>query len=128
MSDKTAKPSATTSNVSTVDKGRRRSERVVLRIPLTLSMTAPDGKRVRIEALTQVVNAHGGLLDVGIEVSAGQKLLLGNPKTERIEVCRAVRVEKSDEIRFLVAFEFDIPAPHFWPVTFPPEDWQVPKT
>jgi hypothetical protein len=97
----------------------------VLRIPVTLSATTPDGKRVRVTAQTFVVNAHGGLLDVGMEVSVGQKLLLGNPKTERIEVCRVVRVEKSAETRFSVAFEFDVPASRFWPVSFPPDDWMM---
>jgi hypothetical protein len=26
-----------------------------------------------------------------------------------------------------VAFEFDQPAPKFWPVTFPPVDWGLPS-
>ncbi len=125
MSDRIAKPSPATRHVSPDDKGRRRSERVVLRVPLSLSTTIRDGKRIRLEAWTQVVNAHGGLLDVGVEMLPGQKMILGNPKTERIEVCRVVRVEKSDETRFSVAFEFDIPAPQFWPVSFPPEDWHL---
>ena len=125
MSDRIAKPNPAASRVSPDDKGRRRSERVVLRVPLTLSTTDRDGRRVRLEAWTLVVNAHGGLLDVGLEMFPGQKMILGNPKTERIEVCRVVRVEKSDETRFSAAFEFDIAAPQFWPVSFPPEDWHV---
>jgi hypothetical protein len=34
-----------------------------------------------------------------------------------------LRVEGSEEGRFSVAFEFESPAPHFWPVSFPPADW-----
>jgi len=27
-----------------------------------------------------------------------------------------------------VAFEFDRPNPKFWPVVFPPSDWEAPRT
>jgi hypothetical protein len=83
----------------------------------------PDGKRINIEAQTLVVNAHGGLLDVGIEMVRGQQIRLNNIKTQNVTTGRAVRVEGSEEGRFSVAFEFESPAPHFWPVSFPPADW-----
>ena len=105
------------------ERNRRRSERVVLRIPVQLSAKMPDGKRISIEARTLVVNAHGGLLDVGMEMLAGQPLLLSNSKTERVATGRVVRVQRSEEGRFSVAFEFEFPAPNFWPVSFPPPDW-----
>lgn len=102
---------------------RRRSERVVLRIPLGLSALMPDGKRINIVAQSLVVNAHGGLLDVGMEMVAGQQIRLSNSKTEIITTGRVLRVERSGQGRFSVAFEFESPAPHFWPVRFPPPDW-----
>ena len=37
--------------------------------------------------------------------------------------CRVVRVEDEGLDFFKVAFEFDRPAPDFWPITFPPADW-----
>ncbi len=123
MSNQISKISPAASPKALDERGRRRSERVVLRIPVTLSTTLPDGKRICIEARTLVVNAHGGLLDVGMEMVNGQKMVLGNSKTEKIEVCEVLRVEGSDEGRFSIAFKFDVPAPHFWPVSFPPEDW-----
>jgi hypothetical protein len=83
----------------------------------------PDGKRINIEAQSLVVNAHGGLLDVGMEMVAGQQIRLSNSKTEIITTGRVVRVEASQMGRFSVAFEFESPAPHFWPVSFPPADW-----
>ena len=125
MSDHIDRTSPATSRTTSDDRGRRRSERVVLRIPVTLSTTMQGGKRIRIEAMTLVVNAHGGLLDVGMQMFSGQKMLLGNAKTEKIEVCEVLRVEGSEEGRFSVAFKFDIPAPHFWPISFPPEDWHA---
>ena len=127
MSDQIAKSRPATSPTASDERGRRRSERVVLSIAVTLATTLQDGKRVRIEARTLVVNAHGGLLDVGMEMVRGQKMLLGNPKTETIEVCEVLRVEGSDQGRFFVAFQFNIPAPGFWPISFPPEDWLAPR-
>ena len=105
------------------ERNRRRSERVVLRVPVQLSAKLPDGKRISIEARTLVVNAHGGLLDVGMEMLAGQPLLLSNPKTERVATGKVVRAQRSEEGRFSVAFEFEFPTPNFWPVSFPPPDW-----
>lgn len=105
-------------------KSRRRSERVVLRIPIRLSAMMPDGKRINVEAHTLVVNAHGGLLDVGMEMVPGQRILLNNSKTENANTGKVLRVERAEEDgRFSIAFEFEFPSPSFWPVTFPPPDW-----
>jgi hypothetical protein len=102
---------------------RRRSERIVLRIPVVVSAKMPDGKIVHYEPETLVVNAHGGLLDVGIEIPTGQTFVLSHPRTQLAEPSKVVRVDKKESGRFAVAFEFDVPAPHFWPVVFPPRDW-----
>jgi len=104
-------------------RNRRRSERVVLRVPLQLSARMPDGRRISIEAHSVAVNAHGGLLDMGMEMPAGQRVLLRNSKTEKIATGKVVRVEGLEEGRFSVAFAFEFPAPSFWPVSFPPPDW-----
>lgn len=109
----------------TDERNRRRSERVVLRIPVHLSAVMPGGKRISIEAHTLVVNAHGGLLDVGIEMVRGQQIRLNNSKTEIVTTGKVLRVEGSQDGRFSVAFEFECPAPHFWPVSFPPRDWSL---
>ncbi len=111
---------------STEERSRRRSERVVLRVPLELSTTMPHGKRINIDAHTLVVNAHGGLLDVEIEMVHGQRIGLSNLKTAVVASGRVLRVEASEQGRFSVAFEFESPAPHFWPISFPPSDWTSP--
>ncbi len=117
-SDKTA---------STIEeRNLRRSERVVLRVPVELSALLPHGERINIQAQTLVVNAHGGLLDVGIEMARGQRFRLSNLKTEIVASGRVLRVEESAQARFSVAFEFESPAPHFWPISFPPTDWSSP--
>lgn len=104
-------------------RNRRRSERVMLRVPIVLSALMQDGKRISIQAQTLVVNAHGGLLEIGMEMVAGQQIRLCNPKTESVTSGRILRVELTEADHFSVAFEFDSPAPHFWPVNFLPADW-----
>jgi hypothetical protein len=110
---------------TTDERNRRRSERVVLRIPVHLSAVMPGGKRISIEAYSLVVNAHGGLLDVGMEMVKGQQIRLNNSKTDIVTTGKVLRVEGSEDGRFSVAFEFEVPAPHFWPVSFPPRDWSL---
>jgi hypothetical protein len=105
------------------ERDRRRSERVILRVPVIVSAKL-DGKVVHYEPHTLVVNAHGGLLAVGIEIPVGQRFVLSNPKTQQAEPCEVVRAERLGHGRFAVAFEFDVPAPNFWPVAFPPGDWK----
>jgi hypothetical protein len=107
------------------ERNRRRSKRVVLRVPLQLSAKMPDGKRISIEVYSLVVNAHGGLLDVGMEMLKGQQVIVSNPRNEKVASGKIVRTEGSGEGRFTVAFEFEFPAPSFWPVSFPPADWSL---
>jgi len=123
MPKKISKSSPDRTANATTEKSRRRSGRVLLRVPLQLSAKLPDGKRISIEAHTLVVNAHGGLLDVGMEMPRGQQVILSNSRTDKVASGKVLRVEGSETGRFSVAFEFEFPAPSFWPVNFPPPDW-----
>ena len=104
---------------------RRRSERVMLQVPVIVKTKTRRGESIEEETQTQVVNAHGGLMKLKMEVQAGQPIVLVNTKTKMEQNCRVVRVESPQGTggSFAVAFEFDKPAPHFWPITFPPADW-----
>ncbi|PYT93201.1 MAG: hypothetical protein DMG36_10825 [Acidobacteria bacterium] len=102
---------------------RRRSERVMLRMRVTVIAEDTKHKRHQVESLTQVVNAHGGLLKMQMELHVGQPMLLVNPQNKVEQSCRVVRIEDTPDGDFAVAFEFDRPNPKFWPVVFPPEDW-----
>jgi hypothetical protein len=102
---------------------RRRSKRVMLQLPVVVRATLRDGKKVEEETQTSVVNAHGGLIKLQMEIQTGQPILLINAKTKMEQSCRVVRVETSVGGQSAVAFEFDQPAPQFWPIVFPPADW-----
>jgi hypothetical protein len=104
---------------------RRRSDRVMLRMLLTVIAEDTARKSQQYEAMTQVVNAHGGLMKMQTELHVGQPMLLINPKNQVEQGCRVVRVDDTAEGDFAIAFEFDKPNPKFWPVVFPPEDWKA---
>lgn len=101
---------------------RRRSERVILQVPVTVLTETHEREQVQEQTQTLVVNAHGGLLKLKMEVLAGQPLVLVNSKGQQ-EQCHVVRIDQPSPDYFAVAFQFDEPAPLFWPVTFPPADW-----
>ena len=104
---------------------RRRSERVMLRMRITVIAEDTARKRQQLEGLTQVVNAHGGLMRMPVDLHMGQPMLLVNPQNNEEQGCRVLRVDDTPEGDFAVAFEFDQPNPRFWPVVFPPEDWKA---
>ena len=59
-------------------------------------------------------NATGALLLMRSPVVAGQKLLLINEQTERVQECRVVRTSCRDSKELEVAVEFVSPQPEFW--------------
>src|SRR5260370_8049834 len=74
---------------------RRRSERVMLQVPVVVQARTRDGKEVREETQTVVVNAHGGLLKLLMEVKVGQPFLLINERSTQEQRSHVVRVEPS---------------------------------
>jgi len=97
----------------------------MLRMRVTVIAEDTERKHQQVEALTHVVNAHGGLMKTQMELHLGQWMMLVNPQNNLEQGCRVVRVDDTVEGDFAVAFEFDKPNPKFWPVSFPPEDWQA---
>ena len=108
-------------------KNRRRSERVMLQMRVTVMAEDIERNLRQEEALTQVVNAHGGLLKMKMHVHVGQPMRLLNPQNRVEQNCRVVRIDDTSPDFFSVAFEFDAPNPKFWPVVFPPADWDAPR-
>lgn len=109
------------------DTNRRRSERVMLQIPVKVKAETPERVPVEETTHTLVVNAHGGLLKLKLELLQGQPITLVNLVNGMSQACRVVRIDQPSPDYFAIAFEFDQPAPKFWPVTFPPKDWGVPQ-
>jgi PilZ domain len=107
---------------------KRRSERVKLTVPLVVMTETLEHVKVQEVTQTVVVNAHGGLFKLKMEVLVGQPLTLTNLQTNTEQRCRVVRVEQLPGNEFGIAFEFDQPAPEFWPMSAPPADWSLPPS
>jgi hypothetical protein len=90
-----------------------------------LLRTTTNGKSLQAQAFTQVVNAHGGLLESPLELTAGQRITLIDPQSGLTVNGKVVRTEKPSDSSYAIAFEFDKHSPQFWPISFPPEDWGV---
>ena len=104
---------------------KRRSERVKLSVPVIVTTKTLDHEQAQEVTRTITVNAHGGLFKLKMELQVGQPIILTNMQTNVEQRCRVVRVEHLPGPEFGVAFEFENVAPEFWPVDFPPADWNV---
>ncbi|HYW67061.1 MAG TPA: hypothetical protein VFB10_10180 [Candidatus Dormibacteraeota bacterium] len=115
--------SSLSSNLA-VMSNRRRSQRVLLRIPVQVIGRSPDRKPFSEMTHTAVVNAHGGLIYLSLKVAVGQVIILKNPETNEEQLCRVARADQAPDGRIEVGLEFVKPAPNFWRVAFPPSDWE----
>ena len=96
---------------------------MVLRMSVVVFAENEERKQIQEKSETQVVNAHGGLLRMKQHLHVGQSFLLNNPRNGMEISCRVMRTEEEGMDFYKVAFEFDRPAPNFWPIVFPPADW-----
>jgi hypothetical protein len=101
----------------------RRSQRVMLRVPIIVMGTTPEGNPFSEETITLVVNAHGALIALTSKVVPGQKLGMVNLSSGEELACRVMREGAVNNGRNEVGIEFTHPAPFFWRVSFPPSDW-----
>jgi hypothetical protein len=105
------------------DAKQRRSQRVMLKLPVFVRAETPGGGRQEAQASTVMVNANGGLLQVPFRMTVGQQITLINPESRKEVSCRIIRVQATSAGSFTTAFEFDERSPSFWPVALPPLDW-----
>ena len=96
-------------------------------IPLTVKWSGANGQEAEETTASLVVNAQGALLALATTVTEGQTLRLVNRTTLQEEGCRVVYLGPMSSGKFRVAIEFLQPAPEFWHITFPPEDWSAPN-
>jgi len=104
------------------DANRRRSQRVILSVPVSVSGTGPKGKFAE-ETKTLVVNAHGALITLAAKMTQGQQLELKSASNPEAQSCKVVYIGPTVQGQTQVGVEFLKPAPHFWHVAFPPENW-----
>ena len=105
---------------------RRRSQRVLLRVAVTVLATV-QGKPIRVSAFTVSVNDHGALLLCPQMFLAGARFDLENDRTGEVQPCRTTRPPADTGDGYHVPVEFEKSAPNFWRISFPPPDWRPPE-
>jgi hypothetical protein len=102
---------------------RRRSQRVLMKIPVRLSVQAGAALLSEEETHTLAVSAHGALIAVSAPLHRGQRLTLSNVQTKGALECVVVHIDRFPGEQMQVGVEFLLPNPTFWHVAFPPRDW-----
>ena len=102
---------------------RRRSQRVLMKVPVRVSVQAGSAALSEEETYTLAVSAHGALIASSAPMYRGQRLTLLNPQTKDSLECVVAHIDKFPDEQVKVGVEFLLPNPTFWHVAFPPKDW-----
>ena len=86
----------------------------MLQMPVNVQLHMADGRLSRQDAFTQVVNAHGGLLEMETRPEPRQRMLLMNPSSGVQQSATILIEKKSREGSYAFALEFEIHMPRFW--------------
>ena len=98
---------------------RRQSQRVIVRVPVTLEMTK-SGQVIKIPAHTVAVNIHGAMVLCTRSLHSGANVEIINGRTNERASARVTRTPRDSAEGFLIPLEFDKPFPMFWQISFPP--------
>lgn len=112
-------------SLSVFGSEKRRSERVMIVMRVTLISSRSDGVRVREEVESEVVSAHGALMRSKRSVPVGGHVTLFNPRNNMKVDARVINVGQSSPdgyIRFSI--ELKTPCLNFWGIAFPPPGTQ----
>jgi len=102
---------------------RRRSQRVLMKIPVRVSFHAGTVSLSEEETHTLGVSAHGALIAVSAPLYRGQRLTLSNVQTKGSLECVVAHIDHFPGEQIKAGVEFLLPNPTFWHVAFPPKDW-----
>jgi PilZ domain len=102
---------------------RRRSQRVLMTVPVRVSGQTGAGLPFDEETHTRAISAHGALILVSTKVHRGQRLSLSNLQTRAALECVVAHIDRHQRDHPHVGVEFTLPNPVFWHVAFPPTDW-----
>src|SRR6266849_458859 len=102
---------------------RRRSQRVLMTVPVRVSGQTGAGLPFDEETHTRAISAHGALILVSTQVHRGQRLTLSNVQTKAALECVVAHIDRHHREHPQVGVEFMLPNPMFWHVAFPPKDW-----
>lgn len=102
---------------------RRKSQRVLMAIPVRVSGETDAGSPFEEETHTRSISAHGALIPMSMQVYRGQRLTLSNVQTKASLECVVAHIDRRQGEHPQAGVEFTLPNPMFWHVAFPPKDW-----
>ena len=102
---------------------QRRSQRVLLSVPVIVSGEHAGGAPFEEHTRTLVVNAHGALILLREHVLVGQVLNVTHRGTGVGIECTVKDINAGQHGKAEVGIEFVQANPGFWKVWFPPADW-----
>jgi hypothetical protein len=102
---------------------RRRSQRVLMTIPVRVSGQNVLGSPFEEDTHTRAISAHGALILMSTQVYKGQRLTLSNVQTKAALECVVAHIARRQGEHAQAGVEFTLPNPMFWHVAFPPKDW-----
>lgn len=105
--------------------GKRRSERVLLDVPLFIEGKSNGNQEFKEETFTLTVSAHGALIVLAEKVNLGQTLRLTNLKSKDQHDATVAFLGPPYAGLATVGIQFSGPAPEFWAIASPPADWKV---
>lgn len=109
----------------TLTANQRRSQRILLSVPLRVSGKRPNGTAFVEHTKTLIVSAHGALLQLEESVLQDQSLNVRNVVTGEEVVCKVVDLNPGGSGLAEIGVEFAEANPRFWRVSFPPTDWST---
>jgi PilZ domain len=102
---------------------QRRSQRVLVAVPISVVLARPNQKPISENTNTLVVSAHGALVLLALKLFAGDPVTLINPQTDEQQPARVVYLGPQQSDKQEIGVEFVKPSPLFWRIAFPPPDW-----
>lgn len=109
--------------VSWLAANRRRSQRVLMRLPVRVSGEGSGARSFQEDTYTLAISAHGALISIAGPVYRGQRFTLSNMQTKATLECVVAHVDKAPGEATRAGVEFMLPNETFWRVAFPPKDW-----
>jgi PilZ domain len=111
------------SNLPSQQGPKRRSQRVLMQVPIRLRGADAQGRSFDEQTETLAVSAHGALVLLQTRVTSGTAIRVQHKKTLEEQECHVVFLGPVRGDRAEIGLEFSAPRPQFWRVAFPPEDW-----
>jgi len=102
---------------------RRRSHRVIIRVPVALEVTM-QGQKIKTNAITVAVNIHGAMVLCPRPFDAETIVEIRNERTHDRAASRVTRAPRESAEGYLIPLEFTTPTPNFWQIVFPPANWK----